>query len=413
VGELVVGKPVFQLEFPVSLPLDLVSAMSLLYRAVPGSGLDPWLVATRRALPEELRADLDLLHGFSGRLLYYMEEPALRFEPLRSDRLGTDFGAFAAFLGELAPSVYGEMALDALRRVHRDLGEPFAPPAAGDAAAWRRAIQPGLTTADADAAVGLILDNAELKRRTVGLIRGIWEHVYAAEFASCLPTLREAARLARSVAPRGFGLAFADLTGSRLPSTLLTGVGDVRRVAFCPSAHLGSFVSYILHPPDLIIYFDAPNWLERTSGEPVEAAEARRAANVPRESGATALPTVDLLDGLRALADPNRLQIIDLLEGGELYAQEIVGRLGIAQSAVSRHLALLERAGLLVVEPRRGMKYYRVSGERLDALGAAIARRGGPDGVGARPPEDSPVVPETAIVPDTGSKTGSVAQNML
>jgi DNA-binding transcriptional ArsR family regulator len=413
VGELVVGKPVFQLEFPVSLPLDLVSAMSLLYRAVPGSGLDPWLVATRRALPDVLRVDLDLLHGFSGRLLYYMEEPALRFEPLRPDRLGADFDVFVAFLEGLPPAAYGEMALDALRRVHRDQGEPFTPPATGDAAAWRRAIQPGLTTADADEAVGLILDSTELKRRTVGLIRGIWEQAYAAEFATCLPTLREAARLARSVGPRGFGLAFADLTGSRLPSTLLTGVGDVRRVAFCPSAHLGSFVSYILHPPDLIVFFDGPNWLERSSGAPVEAAETRRVANITREFGATALSTGDLLDGLRALADPNRLQIIDLLSGGELYAQEIVGRLGIAQSAVSRHLALLERAGLLVVEPRRGMKYYRVSGERLKTLAAALARRGEPDGMEPGPPTGSLVVPETAIVPDNGSETGSVAQNML
>ena len=42
------------------------------------------------------------------------------------------------------------------------------------------------------------------------------------------------------------------------------------------------------------------------------------------------------------------------VDGGELYAQEIVGRLGIAQSAVSRHLGQLERAGLIQVEPRRG-----------------------------------------------------------
>ncbi|MEA2530990.1 MAG: hypothetical protein QOG89_2634, partial [Thermomicrobiales bacterium] len=33
-GELVVGRPALQLNTTVSLPLDLVSAMSLLYRAV-------------------------------------------------------------------------------------------------------------------------------------------------------------------------------------------------------------------------------------------------------------------------------------------------------------------------------------------------------------------------------------------
>ena len=42
--------------------------------------------------------------------------------------------------------------------------------------------------------------------------------------------------------------------------------------------------------------------------------------------------------------------MLDLLIEGELYAQEIVGRLGVAQSAVSRHLSQLERAGLVAVK---------------------------------------------------------------
>src|SRR5688572_17406004 len=129
-GELVIGKPVVQVDFRRSLPLDLVSAMSLLYRAVPGSGLDPWLIATRRALPDELRADLDLLHGFSGRLLYYMEEPAMRFEPLRPDRLEAGFPDFHDFLVALPADAFREMAAHALRRVHRDLApdQPFTTP---------------------------------------------------------------------------------------------------------------------------------------------------------------------------------------------------------------------------------------------------------------------------------------------
>src|SRR5690349_24738685 len=97
-GELVVGRPALKLNYVVSLPLDLVSVMSLLYRAVPGSGLDAWLVKTRRALPEELREDLDLLHGFSGRLLYFMEEPVMRFAPLRPDRTDASLDDLLVFL---------------------------------------------------------------------------------------------------------------------------------------------------------------------------------------------------------------------------------------------------------------------------------------------------------------------------
>ncbi len=84
-GELIAGRPALRVNTAVSLPLDMVSVMSLLYRAVPGSGLDPWLVSTRRAMPGQLQHDLDLLHGFSGRLLYFMEEPIMRFDPLREE----------------------------------------------------------------------------------------------------------------------------------------------------------------------------------------------------------------------------------------------------------------------------------------------------------------------------------------
>jgi DNA-binding transcriptional ArsR family regulator len=67
--------------------------------------------------------------------------------------------------------------------------------------------------------------------------------------------------------------------------------------------------------------------------------------------------------------------VLDLLAEGELYAQEIVGRLGIAQSAVSRHLAQLERAGLVDVESRRGMKYYAVNARRFADLADAFRDR--------------------------------------
>jgi DNA-binding transcriptional ArsR family regulator len=378
VGELVVGKPALQVNYVVSLPLDLVSVMSLLYRAVPGSGLSPWLVATRRRLPAELRADLDLLHGFSGRMLYYMEEPAMRFEPLRPDRVDAGMEEFLAFLEGLSPEEYRAMAVNALKRVHHDLGTGMRAPSFGDEAAWRTFLQAGLTTAHIEDVIALISDPVELKRRTISLIRGIWEFGYAEEFEAALPTLREAAALAERTAGRGFGMAFADLTGNRLPATLVAGLNDVESVTFCPTMHLGSFVSYVLFPPTLVVFFGAPELIERLQ-PPVAINGSRSWRQEAGERGgarvAESLDTEQLLDGLRALGDANRLRIVDLLAGGELYAQEIVGRLGIAQSAVSRHLSVLERAGLIKVEPRGGMKYYAVDRSRLDALASTLRER--------------------------------------
>jgi len=325
-------------------------------------------------MPEELRADLDLLHGFSGRLLYYMEEPVMRFQPLAPDRSDAQIAELLDFLDAEPPGAYLAMVAHALERVHRDLGDSRTAPDYGDENGWRRFVEPALTTATGDDVWALIQDPEQLKRRTISLIRGIWNDIYGKEFQNRLPMLTAAARLAEPLDSRGFGQAFADLTGSRLPSPLLTGLNEVAAVTFCPSAHLGSFVSYIRYPPDLIVFFGAPDWIGRSG----VANRAEQAEAPVRDNGvpvALAMSDDEFLDGLRALADPNRLRIIELIGQDELYAQEIVGRLGIAQSAVSRHLALLERAGLVLVHPRRGMKYYRIAGDRLTAVADAVRAR--------------------------------------
>lgn len=375
-GELVVGRPALQVRAAVSIPLDMVSVMSLLYRAVPGSGLDRWLIAARRALPRQLQEDLDVLHGFSGRLLYYMEEPIMRFEPLRPDRLDASIDELLDFLDELDPEAYREMAIRAFDRVHQDLGTGLVSPSLDEESAWFRYVEPGLTTADADPVVRMILDPLELKVRTIRLIQGIWDTVYRDEFQKRRGELDEAVRIAHSEASRGFGLAFAELTGNRLPSTLAAGLNQVASVTFCPSAHIGAFVSFVSYPPDLVIFFSAQNVIGM-DGAKDEADTELDPVDTSRELTrvSDALTGDDLLEALRALGDANRLRILDLLGGGQLYAQEIVGRLGIAQSAVSRHLSQLERAGLVQVEPRRGMKYYAIDRARLESLADTLRQR--------------------------------------
>jgi DNA-binding transcriptional ArsR family regulator len=375
-GELIVGRPALQVKTALSIPLDVVSIMSLLYRAVPGSGLDPWLIATRRSLSRQVQDDLDVLHGFSGRLLYYMEEPVMWFEPLREDRVDASIDDLLAFLDGLDPVAFRDMAVHAIDRAHRDLGTGLVAPATDDEVAWRRYIEPGLTTADADDVLALMLEPATLKTRTIRLIREIWNSVYEDEFLVRRDSLVDAERAARAVAGRGFGMAFADLTGNRLPATLAAGLNNVASVTFCPSAHLGEFVSYITYPPDLVVFFSAQHV---TGTEVVHDLVPEELDVAPDEiyvgRVVDPLSGEDLLESIRAMGDANRLRILDLLGSGELYAQEIVGRLGIAQSAVSRHLSQLERAGLVRVEPRRGMKYYAIDRGRLQMLAESIRER--------------------------------------
>jgi len=379
-GELIVGRPALQVRAAVSLPLDMVSVMSLLYRAVPGSGLDPWLISTRRGLPGHLQHDLDLLHGFSGRLLYYMEEPIMRFEPLREDRLDATIDDLLDYLGSLPASAYREMVERALGRVHQDLGTGLAAPAGNDEIEWRRFIEPGITTANGDEVLHLVLDSELLKSRTLRLIRGIWDHAYEAEYARNRDRMIEAGRIAQAASAKGLTTAFGELTGNRVPSTLAAGLGKAARVTFVPSMHLGSFMSFVLYSPDVIIFFSAENVL-RGDIAPVEVESNGNGhhrlelSGRPGVAGEGVLEGADLLDALRALSDANRLRILDLLGSGELYANEIVGRLGIAQSAVSRHLSQLERAGLVAVNPRGGMKYYAIDANRLAAVADTLKSR--------------------------------------
>ena len=367
-GELVVGQPALRIETVVSLPLDMVSVLSLLYRAVPGSDLDPWLIEARERLPEPVRASLDQLHGFSGRLLYFPEEPVMRFEPLRPDRVNASFDDLITFMESVPADEYRTMAAHALERVHADLELRWRPPS--DDESWTRSLGPALTTTPMSDAMALVSDPLELKRRTIALYEGVWNSVYEDARDAELPTLRDAARRGAAFSDRGFAEAYASLTGQRVPNVLDSPPPAITRVAFCPSAHLGGFVSYIAYVPDLIVFFAAPQLIERCLQRDASPAQT----NEPELMAVGG--QADLLDAARALADPTRLRMLDLLLEGELYAQEIVGRLGVAQSAVSRHLSQLERAQLVTVQARRGSKYYAVNPETFDAIASALIERG-------------------------------------
>jgi ArsR family transcriptional regulator len=72
----------------------------------------------------------------------------------------------------------------------------------------------------------------------------------------------------------------------------------------------------------------------------------------------------DLLDVdrlLKALADPTRLRIVGLLQGGEICVCHIHDSLKIPQPKTSRHLAYLRRAGVVHAKKRGLWVYYRLA----------------------------------------------------
>lgn len=75
---------------------------------------------------------------------------------------------------------------------------------------------------------------------------------------------------------------------------------------------------------------------------------------------------------LDALAHPVRLRIVAGLLSGECNVGSMVECLGLPQAFVSRHLAILRRAGVLTVERHGRLRQYRVADPRVAALVAVF-----------------------------------------
>ena len=73
------------------------------------------------------------------------------------------------------------------------------------------------------------------------------------------------------------------------------------------------------------------------------------------------------------LADPVRRAIVDALRGGEQPVNDIVGRVAIHQSGVSRHLRILHEAGFVQVRPDGARRLYSLCPEPFRELDAWLA----------------------------------------
>jgi len=66
---------------------------------------------------------------------------------------------------------------------------------------------------------------------------------------------------------------------------------------------------------------------------------------------------------LKALADPTRLRIVGLLQGGDICVCHLHDSLKISQPKPSRHLAYLRRAGIVETEKRGTWVHYRMAAQ--------------------------------------------------
>ena len=76
------------------------------------------------------------------------------------------------------------------------------------------------------------------------------------------------------------------------------------------------------------------------------------------------------LSMFQALADPARLRIVEAMKSGECAVGDIVARMDIQQSGVSRHLRILAEAGIVQMRPDGQKRLYSLRKEAFDQLEA-------------------------------------------
>ena len=76
------------------------------------------------------------------------------------------------------------------------------------------------------------------------------------------------------------------------------------------------------------------------------------------------------IDAFQTLADPTRRRIVEALGVGEQQVNDVVGKLDIHQSGVSRHLRILLEAGFVQVRADGPRRLYSLRPEPFQELDA-------------------------------------------
>lgn len=71
---------------------------------------------------------------------------------------------------------------------------------------------------------------------------------------------------------------------------------------------------------------------------------------------------------IKAIAEPIRLQILDILSNGEMCACDILENLTITQPTLSHHMKALTASGWVIVRKKATWMYYCVNHEAVEQM---------------------------------------------
>ena len=71
---------------------------------------------------------------------------------------------------------------------------------------------------------------------------------------------------------------------------------------------------------------------------------------------------------MKALSDPARREILNMLKGGRMTAGDIAGRFDMTGATVSYHLSQLKKAGLIFESREKNFIYYSLNASVLEEV---------------------------------------------
>jgi DNA-binding transcriptional ArsR family regulator len=311
-------------------------------------------VRAMRALPASLRREISALS-----FLYRWTLPDCLLPPADSDYDG--FDVEVSRLRRLRTEV---VAFDLLRRLY-DHGGGARPGRRRILAApevrTRALRQAGTLGPQARRAAALLFeDPAALVERFASLLEAYWEAVFAAEWNRIEPQLAESVESSgRQIAGDGMHAFLLSLApqlrvdpggrsfGLDVPHEHRVVVGSENPLLLIPSVYAW---------PHVRVNCDAPWPLSVVYRAPSLVKHLRRAT--PPE----------LVQLLKALADPTRLRILELLAKQPRSTQELAPLVGLTDAGASKQLRLLAAAGLLTTKREGYYVVYSLEAEKLATL---------------------------------------------
>ena len=278
-----------------------------------------------------------------------------------------------------ATSGYDDFAaeLDRLRRLRLDvvafdLLRPIYDHGGGARPARRRVLsspevrkralrQAGTLGAASRRAATLLFDNPHrLVDRFTSLLEAYWEHAFAAEWARIEPQVAESVELAgRQIAADGMGAFLLTLApqlrvdaggrsfGLDIPHDHRVPITAKNPLLLIPSVYVWPHVRVNCDPPwPLAVVYRAPHIVK----------------------GLQRSTPPELVRLLKALGDPTRLRILELLAKQPRSTQELAPLAGLTDAGTSKQLRVLASVGLLSAKREGYYVVYSLEPEKLATL---------------------------------------------